>query len=297
MVAGGQYRRIKVRPLDVMKPFFILLSIALIFLIMWTTISPSAYVQVPIETSRDQFGRITSSYGICTWKNDERKEFWQACIYLLQTFEFITILILTYYAYRCRNISTEYNESTWIGLILWIDLQLAGMSTLLSILVTNEEEIYRIGSSVIIFFNCISVLLLLFVPKMIALWNEKKEKLEKEVRRTERLERLRRFDALKKAQEDEAAGITRGSNALLALETPFNDGTMTEENNDQTDDGDEGYGMKIIASLDDQTTELHQELNVNLSETLSENELLRQSINSTKAAIINATSLYQAVDE
>mmetsp|Transcript_3170 Transcript_3170/g.4322 ORF Transcript_3170/g.4322 Transcript_3170/m.4322 type:complete len:102 (+) Transcript_3170:14-319(+) len=101
---------------------------------------------------------------------------------------------------------------------------------------------------------------------------------------------MRRFDALKKEQEDEAAGIARGPNTPLVLETQVQDELLTEENNGQSDD-DEGYGIKITKPLD-----LNEEIEVSLSEVLSENELLRESINSKRPAIVNASSLYEEVN-
>eukprot|EP00957_Ditylum_brightwellii_P060088 4563114-Ditylum_brightwellii.AAC.1 len=98
---SGRYRRVAVQPLDVMKPFFVLLSIDLILLITWTVISPSTFVRIQIEGSEDRFGR-TNSFNQCLWGNDESKTSYFVLKQLLQIFDLVTIAILAYYAYRSR---------------------------------------------------------------------------------------------------------------------------------------------------------------------------------------------------
>jgi len=289
MVAGGRFRRAVVRPLDVMRPFFALISIALILLITWTVVSPAVFAKSP-GSSVDQFGRVNSYHYKCSWKDDEKKTIYTTLFYVDTVYPLVALLILAYYAYRTRNVSTEYNESTWIGLIIYIHLQYALFDIIISVFETDWEGASILGSSFIRSFDCLTTLFLIFVPKMIALRNEKKEKLERETKKKERLERLRRFDALKKEQEDEAAGIARGPNTPLVLETQVQDELLTDENNGQSDD-DEGYGIKIAKPLD-----LNEEIEVSLSEVLTENELLRESINSKRPAIVNASSLYEEVN-
>uniref|UniRef100_A0A6V2A2P0 G-protein coupled receptors family 3 profile domain-containing protein n=2 Tax=Ditylum brightwellii TaxID=49249 RepID=A0A6V2A2P0_9STRA len=190
-----------------MKPFFVLLSIDLILLITWTVISPSTFVRIQIEGSEDRFGR-TNSFNQCLWGNDESKTSYFVLKQLLQIFDLVTIAILAYYAYRSRSISTEYNESTWIGLIIYIYLEISFIRTILFLSFKPGQRTFLLVYTVFVFFNSLSILLLIFVPKKIALQNEKKEKLRKKKMKKLRMERSRLFfDAINEEQKIEVQSL------------------------------------------------------------------------------------------
>jgi gamma-aminobutyric acid type B receptor len=86
------------------------------------------------------------------------------------------LLLANVEAYRARNISDEFSESKYIGFAMVSMLQALLLGLPLAVLVTNNPEARLFTYSGIIFLISMSLLLLIFVPKMIIVVQDKNSK-------------------------------------------------------------------------------------------------------------------------
>ena len=80
----------------------------------------------------------------------------------------IAIVLANFQAYQARNISTEYSESKWIAFSMVSILQAMMIGAPILILASTDPTASFIVWSMLIFVICMSILGLLFVPKMMS---------------------------------------------------------------------------------------------------------------------------------
>jgi len=164
-------RRITITVKDVIVPFLILLGLNTIVLICWTAISPLKWERVHKDAT-DDFGRQLKSHGMCTLNS--KKDI--AYVVLLSVINLAVLLLANIQAYKARKITVEFSESQYIAIINTSILQ-AGIIGGPLLIITHDNPaalvLVKVGG---IFVICMSILLLIFIPKMKYLKEWKKKK-------------------------------------------------------------------------------------------------------------------------
>jgi gamma-aminobutyric acid type B receptor len=155
-----EHARIKVTEKDVLAPLFILLTCNIIVLVCWTAIDPLTYVRVE-EEGTDYWNRPISSYGTCRSEN--------ASAYLapLAVLNFAVIVLSCWQAYQARSIQSEFSEARYIGLAVASLFQAFVTGIPVVVVVRDSPEAYYILLTLMFFLICMTILLLIFWPKMI----------------------------------------------------------------------------------------------------------------------------------
>lgn len=85
--------------MDAMKPFFVLIVLNTIILVIWTIIDPLKWTRIDTGLI-DKFGRSVDSYGVCS------SDHLTAYVVPLFIINFSMVILANYQAYRARNLST-----------------------------------------------------------------------------------------------------------------------------------------------------------------------------------------------
>ena len=113
----------------------------------------------------------TSSVGRCTSGD---KDHWQIYLSLLAIPNAISLLFANYEAYKSRLISTEFGESKWIAMAMASILQILLVGVPLLFLVSDNPTAEFFVRTAIVFVISMSILLLMFVPKLLAWYKDPK---------------------------------------------------------------------------------------------------------------------------
>ena len=107
--SAHSFRRVSIRPVDVMWPLVTLMSIDITILTIWTIVSPLRWHRVPI--ARDVFGRVSDSYGTC-YDPDSTTELIPLIFLLIINFG--ALLVTNYQGFKARGLPSEYKESSFV---------------------------------------------------------------------------------------------------------------------------------------------------------------------------------------
>ena len=155
------FRRIKIRPVDALRPFLVLFILNISLLTAWTVVDPWQWERVD-GAGEDRYGRVTDSYGECKSSNYPLS---LTFAILLAAVNFIPVILAIYLSYRARNLPSEFNESRFVTLSMASLLE-AGLIGLPIVIMTREEPTaFFMARSLVIFVVCFVVLLFMFVPK------------------------------------------------------------------------------------------------------------------------------------
>jgi gamma-aminobutyric acid type B receptor len=155
------FRRIKIRPIDALKPFAALFVVNIVLLVTWTAKAPWKWERVD-GAGVDHFGRPTASYGSCA--SDKQKLAMTFGILLLVT-NFIPVLLANYQTYQARSLPTQFNESKYIAYSMAVLLEATLLGLPIVILAQDDPTARFVSQSVVIFIVCLAVLVFMFVPK------------------------------------------------------------------------------------------------------------------------------------
>eukprot|EP00977_Amphora_coffeiformis_P020446 scaffold8271_cov171-Amphora_coffeaeformis.AAC.3 len=159
---AARFRRVAVSEKDVMKTFFCLFSFNVIILLIWTIQDPLFWERVELSN--------TESYGKCSVKEDSVT--WKILVSLLVGFNFLALVLANKEAYTARRVVTDLSESQYIAMIMGSILQISVVGVPLLFLVEdNPTANYFIRVS-IVFITSVSVLMLLFGPKIRAFYKK-----------------------------------------------------------------------------------------------------------------------------
>lgn len=160
------FRRVQISAKDVMLPFAILLTLNITFLLVWTIVDPMYWDRLATFGSDDGL----SSYGTCVLGRTGVSTAMLAC---LVTLAFVVVVLANIEACKGRNVSTEFSESKYVGIcmVCFLQVMVVGIP-LIALVYTNPPAKYFVKVA-IIFVLAISMLLLIFVPKMIFMRKEK----------------------------------------------------------------------------------------------------------------------------
>eukprot|EP00957_Ditylum_brightwellii_P164991 12561996-Ditylum_brightwellii.AAC.1 len=154
-------QRIKVTVKDVIVPFLILLGLNTIILTCWTAISPLKWERVYTD-ARDDFDRELNSNGMCALNSNKDI----AYAVLLLIINLAVLLLANIQAYQARSIAVEYSESQYIAIINASILQAGIIGGPLLVIAGDDPTAFVLVAVGGIFVICMSILFLIFIPKM-----------------------------------------------------------------------------------------------------------------------------------
>lgn len=154
-----RFKRITVTEQDVLVPFAILFAINFALLLAWTLIDPLRYVRSQVNEG-DPF---SDTYGSCKFENNSTIAFGAAVLAV----NFCAVVLACAQAYRAREISDEFSESKWVAITVasWLQVFVVGFPVML--LVEENPMATYLLRVCILFVICMSLLLFLFVPKIV----------------------------------------------------------------------------------------------------------------------------------
>eukprot|EP00586_Coscinodiscus_wailesii_P020863 CAMPEP_0172519016 /NCGR_PEP_ID=MMETSP1066-20121228/291159_1 /TAXON_ID=671091 /ORGANISM="Coscinodiscus wailesii, Strain CCMP2513" /LENGTH=617 /DNA_ID=CAMNT_0013301515 /DNA_START=1049 /DNA_END=2904 /DNA_ORIENTATION=- len=153
--------RLKVTEKDVMAPFAILFGLNFSCLLAWTLVDPLLWVRRPVNEG-DVDGSW-NTYGTCQSSGKAHIAF----LVILLIIDAGALLLSCVVAYYARNISDEFSESKYlgVGVVSWLQLLVVGLPILF--LIDGMPVASYFLKSAVISALCLSMLLLVFVPKLI----------------------------------------------------------------------------------------------------------------------------------
>ena len=165
--SARRFVRIQVKAKDVIPPYFGLMTVNVISLTCWTIIAPLTY-QRSNNPGTDLWNRVISTYGICESKGDSPGGFLPYLLVIVVT-NMGLLVLANVQSYQARSIETEYSESKYISFIMASLLQACFIGIPIILLTYKIPQTYFVIMSSLIFVVCMSVLSLIFVPKIIYL--------------------------------------------------------------------------------------------------------------------------------
>ena len=128
---------------------------------MWTSISPLIWEREVVAV--DVFDRVIESHGSCRSSDSSLLYF----VISLAVVNISVLLLAVYQAYIARNISTEFAESEYIAKALSLILLVSFVAIPVMVIVTDDPKASFFALTSVITVLCLSVLLFIFVPKVI----------------------------------------------------------------------------------------------------------------------------------
>jgi len=157
---------IHVTSLDIFGTFALLYLLNFVVMIAWTFEAPLEWNRL-FRDSTDMFDRPFESYGTCS--NDGALPF----VIVVLILNISILLVGNWWAYQSRNIETEYHESRYIGISMASMLQAWCMGIPILIVVWDNPQAKFFVEAGIIFVTALAVLLLIFVPKIMAIHGDR----------------------------------------------------------------------------------------------------------------------------
>ena len=136
----------------------------MLLLIAWTSVAPLEWTRV-LESK-------TESYGKCTGGGTA----FNTIAAFVAAVNGIALILANAAAYRARRIATEYSESRYIGMIMLSILQIVMVGVPILFLVEDNPTARYFTMSTIVFILSMSILLWMYVPKIIAWRAQKNER-------------------------------------------------------------------------------------------------------------------------
>jgi hypothetical protein len=156
---SAQFRRLKVRERDVILPSCILVLTVFVLNLTWTLIEPLRWERVPVQ------GQAWNTYGKCSLGDGRVGEAMLGSIVAVCAIGFTMTGVQ---AFQARNISSEYSESTYIGIAVFSWAQLCLVAVPVLFLMDDDNVVARYCLVVgFIFAVCMSMMLVVFVPVII----------------------------------------------------------------------------------------------------------------------------------
>lgn len=179
LASSKAFRRTKLEVKDVLAPFVILLTLNIIFLLVWTFVDPMYWQRMPMIGSDDGL----SSFGVCYIG---RTGVSVAMICCLVAVALAVVILANWEAYKARNVCVEYSESKYVALAMICFLQVIVIGLpLIALVHTNPPAGYFVKVAIIAVLS-LSLLFLIFIPKMHFLKEDMTKQREKEERKRER---------------------------------------------------------------------------------------------------------------
>lgn len=158
--ASRSFRRVTITVQDVLVPFATLVISNTLILSIWQGVAPSLWKRITIE--KNEFDQVLASEGACRSENS----LW--FISAIIVVDGIALLLACYQAYIGREVRTEMNESTYIGMAMISIFQSFFFGVPMLFITKDNRSASLFVSTSICFVVCVATLLFIFVPKILA---------------------------------------------------------------------------------------------------------------------------------
>ena len=229
-------KRMKVEAQDVVAPLVILLFLNILVLSLWTALSPLTWQRYFVGRV-DKFGRELESLGTCTGSS---RDDWTPYLGVLLAINGTMVFLASYQSYRARSISVEFSESKYVGMILTAILQALVIGIPIIVIVSENPTATFVVESSLVFILCGTILLCMFIPKMLFLRDNIIEEKKKAERQKDKLERIKRANEssspnaqpsalntsdvldLRSSLQDDSEESMRRSSGVLGMKVLYN---------------------------------------------------------------------------
>eukprot|EP00956_Cyclotella_meneghiniana_P038765 scaffold159697_cov56-Cyclotella_meneghiniana.AAC.3 len=161
---SAKFKRVKITATDVMKPMVALLFLNIVTLAVWTAIDPLGK-----NVGIDPHDRDLETYGSCT--SDHSFAF----LGVLSVINAGSLLVALQQAWQARKITTDLQESSYIFMAMALIVLVSGIGVPVMIISEGNSTVSYFVSACLIFVVCGSILILIYVPKLLAL-NERRQR-------------------------------------------------------------------------------------------------------------------------
>lgn len=156
-----KFKRVKVTVRDVLLPFAALCAVSVAVLTAWSVTDPLKWKRITI--SEDAYGQPTASYGTCYALERKGRGFLVTSIALCM----VALVIANYQSFKARKLPTDYNEAFFVAITNAILLESAIVGASIIAIVREDPEAFFLVRSLLLIVASLSVLLPIFVPKML----------------------------------------------------------------------------------------------------------------------------------
>jgi ABC-type sugar transport system substrate-binding protein len=160
--AAHGFHRVTISPMDVLRPMVALFTLNVLLLTAWTIFDPLTYIRYN-DPGTDGWNRVISTYGVC---RSGRRVLWYAVP--LMVINTLVLLLANHQAFQARRIKSEFAESKYIALAMVTFLQAVLIGLPVSYIVRDSPPAFYLTVSFLLFVVCGVLLLLIFVPKLLA---------------------------------------------------------------------------------------------------------------------------------
>ena len=161
---GNRFRRVVVRPKDVLYPFAILMSANIAILTAWTIVDPLRWTRVELANYFDIFDRPSDSVAYCRGSDSTTSYF----IFMYVGINVVALIFANYQSYVARKYPSAYNEGYYIALSVGFLLEACLLGIPVIYLVKDTPSQVFLVKSIFITMLCLLILLPLFIPKYLA---------------------------------------------------------------------------------------------------------------------------------
>jgi ABC-type branched-subunit amino acid transport system substrate-binding protein len=158
---GQSLRRVQVRPVDVMLPFLILMTVNIALLIALTVDAPLVWERKAVA-NYDEYGRSVESYGTCALSDETTGAI---LLSLIAGVNMSALVFALYQAYLARKLPTDFNESAYIAMAMASLFETIIIGVPLLFLASDDPTTSFLIRSILICISCLAILLPIFVPK------------------------------------------------------------------------------------------------------------------------------------
>mmetsp|Transcript_32654 Transcript_32654/g.39673 ORF Transcript_32654/g.39673 Transcript_32654/m.39673 type:complete len:1372 (-) Transcript_32654:215-4330(-) len=164
---------VTVKKRDVLAPFIVAFSVNCVLLLCWTLIDPSCWIRQPAnEANLSDLSDISNTFGSCQSKGTAS----MVLAGLTVSVDFLMLTIVCVQAYNARHMNGGNTEIHWVlvACASWIQVIVVGIPVML--LTQRQTSTSYFTKTALIFLACVSMLLLMFVPKICAIRKSTKVK-------------------------------------------------------------------------------------------------------------------------
>lgn len=133
-----------------------------ILLLLWTLVAPLEWTRVDKDAT-DNFDRPIESVGNCAASGQSL-----AFAIIILVVNMIFLIMGTFWAYKSRNITTEYDESMYIGLCIVAILQTWTIGLPILVVVRDNPSVSFYVQSGLVFVTSLAAIGIIFIPKYLA---------------------------------------------------------------------------------------------------------------------------------
>jgi ABC-type branched-subunit amino acid transport system substrate-binding protein len=166
-----KFRRVTIRPRDVLLPFAVLVVSNMAILVTWTIVAPLKWER--IIDAEDEFGQPMASSGTCLRSVNNRDIAETTFLCLLLAVNVTALLFSNYQSYRARALPSEFNETWYVATSNLVILEGMVIAAPILFLVGDDPASFVLIQSLLVSIICLAVLVPMFVPKFNGTKDEK----------------------------------------------------------------------------------------------------------------------------